>query len=343
MLLSGLGEVRGSDGLSEATSKRHQSHCAAFLHNDQPSTRRFAPRLSLHSSQLHVEVTTDRLRREFGVDVKVGEPSVAFKEILEGELGGEEMVKFEREVGGKVIKADIAVKMERVEGKNVDEGYTELVENTVCFGSDAKRFLQMAEGEDGGEEGKEGNEGEEGESEGSGAHEENEEGEGVPELEGEAAGWNECTTGIVEGIKGALQRGPVSGVPLTNVKVTVGDVRTDGGYSDQEAGTLRAAAAHVVGKMLKDAAGKGEVGKIEPVMMVNVSANREAIGAVLSDFSTRGGVIGEVSNIGGDKQGLVGKVPLKKILGYSTKLRSLTAGSGIFTAEYFAHANLVEE
>ena len=78
-------------------------------------------------------------------------------------------------------------------------------------------------------------------------------------------------------------------------------------------------------------------------MMVNVSANREAIGAVLSDFSTRGGVIGEVSNIGGDKQGLVGKVPLKKILGYSTKLRSLTAGSGIFTAEYFAHANLVEE
>jgi translation elongation factor EF-G len=44
----------------------------------------------------------------------------------------------------------------------------------------------------------------------------------------------------------------------------------------------------------------------------------------------------------GDKQGLVGRVPLKKILGYSTKLRSLTAGSGVFTAEYFAHQRVQE-
>lgn len=36
--------------------------------------------------ELHVEVVTDRLIREFGCDVKVGEPSVAVKEVSEMEV-----------------------------------------------------------------------------------------------------------------------------------------------------------------------------------------------------------------------------------------------------------------
>ena len=41
-------EVRGNEGWSETTSEgRQQKHCIIFLQNEQPSTRRFAPRLTL--------------------------------------------------------------------------------------------------------------------------------------------------------------------------------------------------------------------------------------------------------------------------------------------------------
>ena len=72
-------------------------------------------------------------------------------------------------------------------------------------------------------------------------------------------------------------------------------------------------------------------------MTLTVNVDGDAIGSVLSDFSMRGGIVSEVMSVGEDKQCLMGKVPLRKILGYSTKLRSLTAGSGVFTAEYYAH------
>ncbi|GMI32863.1 hypothetical protein TrRE_jg10040 [Triparma retinervis] len=209
------------------------------------------------------------------------------------------------------------------------------MDNRVAFGRDAKRYLQIGGWqEEGGEE-----EGKEEEEE---VVEEEALGDDGEEWE-EAAGWNACTVAVVEGIKGSLQRGPVTGAAMTNVRVTVEDIETESGYSDQEAGTLRAAAAYAVGKIVREVNEGGGVEVIEPVMAVNVSVNGDAIGAVVSDFSTRGGQIEEVASLGdGDKQGLVGRVPLKKILGYSTKLRSLTAGSGVFTAEYFAHQRVQE-
>lgn len=76
---------------------------------------------------------------------------------------------------------------------------------------------------------------------------------------------------------------------------------------------------------------------MQPHMTLTVNCGGDAIGAVLSDFSARGGLVSEVNAVGGDKQIMVGHIPLRQILGYSTKLRSLTAGSGVFNAEYFAH------
>lgn len=63
----------------------------------------------------------------------------------------------------------------------------------------------------------------------------------------------------------------------------------------QEAGTLRAAAAYVVCKMIREANEDGRVETIEPVMAVSVSVNGDSIGAVVSDFSARGGQIEEVA------------------------------------------------
>lgn len=74
-------------------------------------------------------------------------------------------------------------------------------------------------------------------------------------------------------------------------------------------------------------------------MTLTVNVHNDYIGNVLSDFTTRGGVVSEVYSVNdSEKQVMVGKVPLKSILGYSTKLRSLTAGGGVFAAEYCAHS-----
>jgi translation elongation factor EF-G len=167
-----------------------------------------------------------RLNREFGVDVKVGEPIVAYKEVVVGDevLGGG-MVDFEREIGGKVMKARIGMSVERIEG-GMEEGLTGIVDNKVVFGNDAKRYLQMGGWQEEGEGGEE-----EDEDEGVGEIE-----EGVEEDWDEAGGWNACTVAVVDGIKGALQRGPAGGAAMTNVKVTVENIETENGYSEQVRG-----------------------------------------------------------------------------------------------------------
>jgi translation elongation factor EF-G len=47
--------------------------------------------------------------------------------------------------------------------------------------------------------------------------------------------------------------------------------------------------------MIREANEDGRVETIEPVMAVSVSVNRDSIGAVVSDFSARGGQIEEVA------------------------------------------------
>ena len=266
--------------------------------------------------ELHIEVTVDRLKREFGINCTAGEPNVALKETLdeEAKVGEGNMMKFERDHGDKRMKAEVAIELEFNKKGNENEGYIALVDNVVDFGPRAKRFLKIDEEEED-------------------SVEEEKEGE---EVEADTA-LNTCTMGIISGIKEALEVGPMAGAPMTNVKCTVIDLKTDAGSADQDAGTLQAAANYVVEKLLKQAKDDGLLLTLEPHMRMTVNVNSEEIGTVVSDFTSRGGIVSDVSNTGVGKQTMVGKIPLKKILGYSTKLRSLTAGSGVFSAEYFAH------
>ena len=63
--------------------------------------------------ELHLEIIVDRLRREFGVDAKVGNPQVAYRETLGKRV--EHSVEFERELGGKPQYARVRVTLEPME------------------------------------------------------------------------------------------------------------------------------------------------------------------------------------------------------------------------------------
>ncbi|GMI22135.1 hypothetical protein TeGR_g10590 [Tetraparma gracilis] len=269
--------------------------------------------------ELHLDITVDRLQKEFGVDVKTGEVQVSYKETLvEGsqlDTGG--LVRYERDIGGKRMEGSVALRFERMgEGSGVGACFVE--DNVVGFGEDARAWLKLEEGE----EGQEGEEGEEGE-----AGEEGGEGEDMD---------NKLVEALVEGVRGALQRGPVGAAPLTNVKVVIEDVDCETGLAGAEAnpGAFRAAAASAAAKCIRDNAGSFET--IEPVMKLDVTVREEQVGAVLADFTTRGGQVGDVQSAG-DFHVISGSVPLKSILGYATVLRSLSAGGGVFQAEYESH------
>ena len=63
--------------------------------------------------ELHLEIIVDRMKREFGVDAKVGKPQVAYRETLRQRA--EHTVTFEREIGGKPQFAQVRVALEPME------------------------------------------------------------------------------------------------------------------------------------------------------------------------------------------------------------------------------------
>ena len=68
-------------------------------------------------------------------------------------------------------------------------------------------------------------------------------------------------------------------------------------------------------------------------MSIEVVAPEEFIGEVISDLSARKGKLENISNKG--KVSLIkALVPLKKMFGYSTSLRSATQGRGTFTMQF---------
>ncbi len=68
-------------------------------------------------------------------------------------------------------------------------------------------------------------------------------------------------------------------------------------------------------------------------MKVEVVAPEEFVGEVIADLNSRRGRVEEVSPRG--KTSVVTAVaPLAAMFGYSTSLRSITQGRGIFTMQY---------
>jgi elongation factor G len=68
--------------------------------------------------ELHLEIILDRLKEEFGVEVVVGEPSVAFRETITHE--SEQVYKHVKQTGGKGQYAHVAMRIEPNEGKGYE-------------------------------------------------------------------------------------------------------------------------------------------------------------------------------------------------------------------------------
>ena len=88
--------------------------------------------------ELHLEVISDRLLREFGVGANVGKPQVAYKESITVAASGEG--KYIRQTGGRGQYGHVKVKIEPL---NRGEGC--IFENTIVGGSIPREFIAAVE------------------------------------------------------------------------------------------------------------------------------------------------------------------------------------------------------
>ena len=129
------------------------------------------------------------------------------------------------------------------------------------------------------------------------------------------------------GVKDSLLGGPIEGAPLEDVDVTLQTVEIYEKFSTPQA--LRIVCAQAVRNALIDAGGV----KLQPIMKIEVNAPDEYVGSVLGDLQSRHAVImGQDADMG--VTSMIGECSLEKMLGYMSKLRSITKGRGSFTMEF---------
>ena len=129
-----------------------------------------------------------------------------------------------------------------------------------------------------------------------------------------------------KGIRESLEGGYLKGYPLVDISIVI-----EGGSFDERSSEL---AFSVCASMAcKDALEKASLALLEPIMEVEVFVPDTYMGDAISDLNARGGKIESISPKAGI-QVVKAVVPLAKMFGYSTALRSASQGRGTFSMQF---------
>jgi elongation factor G len=130
-----------------------------------------------------------------------------------------------------------------------------------------------------------------------------------------------------QGIQDALSSGTIAGYPVVDVETSVYGGTFQEGVSSELA--FRVAG----GMAFRNGFEQGDPVLLEPCMSVEVLVPDEFLGEVLGDINMRKG---RIESITARKaiQVIAAVVPLSKMFGYSTALRSSTQGRATFTMRF---------
>jgi elongation factor G len=222
--------------------------------------------------ELHLEVLTGRLLKEFKVEANVGKPQVAYRETITAQARSE--IKFQRQIAGKDHTGHVILTvqpLERGEGNRFESRVSEEV---------------------------------------------------IP------AEFAEC---VKKGVFFAMDRGVTAGYPVIDVLA----VLEGGSYNPSSSSDIgfTSAASHAFDEACSKAGGI----LLEPYMFVEVTSPEDFVGDVIGDLNSRGG---HINNIQSRKavQKIDAIIPLSKMFGYTTDLRSMSQGRGSFTMEFYHFA-----
>jgi elongation factor G len=226
--------------------------------------------------ELHLEILTDRLLREFNVSGRVSRPRVSYRETITQRARGEGL--FDRQAGGREHFGHVWLEVEPL---STGESFL---------------FLDATRGQ-------------------------------LPP---------EYVEAVERGCREAMESGVLAGYSLLNVMVRLLDVEMDEGTSSALAFKVAGAIA------FNQAVEKASPVFLEPVMDLEVVVPDGYTGEVMGDLNARGAEIREMASRAGNVQAVRAFVPLAKMFGYATDLRSLTQGRGTFTME-FHHYEQVDQ
>lgn len=226
--------------------------------------------------ELHLEVLTSRLVREFGIRANVGKPMVAYRETVT--KAAEASGRFIRQSGGKGQYGDVRLRVE----PNLAGGIE--FENNAPDGEIPRQFAPAVE----------------------------------------------------SGVRSALENGIIAGYPVVDVKVTV----LGGSYDDTDSSDVAFRAAGSIA--LREAAMKAHPVLLEPIVSVEVVAPEQFVGEVIADLNARSGRI-EGTRMRGESQIVDATVPLGRMFGYATALRSLTQGRAVYTTQFARYSEVPRE
>jgi len=129
------------------------------------------------------------------------------------------------------------------------------------------------------------------------------------------------------GVREAALAGPKGGYPIEDIEVTILSIETRDGWAPEVGSKIAA------GEAFRRACVDAAPSLLEPIMAVEVVTPEEFLGAAIGDLNQRRGRIEDVGSRG-PKRVIAAKVPLQKMFGYSTDLRSLSQGRATFSMQF---------
>ena len=250
--------------LDEALARYTEEDPTLLSHFDEETGMRTISGMG----ELHLDVTLERMRREYHISPRVGAPEVIMRETITGT--GEGDCVFDRELGKVQHFGHVSVSVAprpRGAGNTVKPG-SFLPEDKIA----AAKVIQK-----------------------------------------------ELLAAALEGATDALQSGDLTGYPVVDVAVTITGIERRDGVASEPGCRMAAAQA------LKQALAAASPVILEPVMNVTISCPEAELGSAISLFGTLGGKLDEMDDKSGQKV-VHGTASLRKLFGFSTKLRSATQG-----------------
>jgi len=217
--------------------------------------------------ELHLEIITSRMQREFNTNVNVGKPQVVYREAIADPA--QATAVFDREIAGQRHFAEV-----------------NLAVAPLPRGA-GSRFISKS----------------------------------PPEMLPAA-----FVDAVRKGALSALESGPVSGYPAVDVEICLAAAAPKD-TSTELAFTVAASMA------CKEALSRGNPFLLEPIMAAEVLVPEAFLGEVIGDLNARSGKIESIEHKLG-VQVITATVPLSRMFGYSTALRSATQGRGTFSMHF---------
>ena len=132
---------------------------------------------------------------------------------------------------------------------------------------------------------------------------------------------------VEKGFRASLDKGPIAGFPIVGVRATL----EDGSYHDVDSSDMAFQICARAG--FREAFLNTKPVLLEPIMKMEVEVPSDFQGPVTGELNKRRGLIVSTETVGNTST-IIAEVPLAETFGYSTDLRSMTQGQGVFTMEF---------